>query len=144
MRQARPVAVEVFAEQLVQAADGALAPGLVEQVVRQAAQLPVITEESLQRPGQASVAVGEVLAEGGGEGLGGVLLRGLHPFVEALELGLHDIGAHADAGVAQGQQTDPQRSLRQLRSLVLGGLADECRERAIGKRQVLDLDGCRR
>ena len=54
------VAVEVGPEELADAADGAVALRLVEQVVDERTQLAAIAEELLQGARQAPVAVGEV------------------------------------------------------------------------------------
>ena len=62
-RQARGIAIEVTPEQLLHAADGAVAFRRVEELVDVALESAAISEEALQRARQATVAIGEVLAE---------------------------------------------------------------------------------
>ena len=141
LRQPRPVTVEVLAQDLVELAEGALALVLVEQVAGDAPQLPVVAQEALEGPGQAPVPIGEVLAQGRRQRLRRLALGRLHAVVEALELGLHDIGAQAHARVRQRQQTDAQRALGQRRPVRLGRLAHEGGKGRIGEAKPVDVDG---
>jgi hypothetical protein len=75
------VAVEVRTEQRPDPADRAVALRLVEQVVDERAQRATVTEEPLERPRKATVAVGEVRPER-------LLQRRRRPLVD--QLGLAD------------------------------------------------------
>ena len=109
-------------------ADGAVALGLVEQLVDHAAQRAAVAEEPLERARQPTVAVGEVRAQR-------LLERRRRPLVdllgladEALELGLHDIDVDGDAGVLEREEPDAQGALDERRPVVGRALGEECGE----------------
>ncbi len=139
----RGVAVEVAAQQGRELAHGALAPVRVEQVVGEAPQLAVVAQEGLQGAGQAAVTIGEVGAQGLLQLLRRAGVRLLQVLGHAGELGSYDIGGEADAGVADGHQTDAQRPLHQAPALGLLALGHEGGQLRVGELQVLDHDAVR-
>ena len=106
-------------------------------------QLALVAQEGLQGARQAALLVPEVVAQLPLQRLGRPGVRLVQALGQAGELGAHDIGRQADAGAADGHQTDAQRALHQLRALGLLALRQEGGELRVGERQVLDNDAVR-
>src|ERR1035437_9301251 len=85
--QTRCVAVEIRPEQQLYPPDGAVPLSLVEQLVHEIAQLPLVAEEPLQSARQPALAVGEVLAQDMVQCRGRLLVCGFRLAQEALKLG---------------------------------------------------------
>ena len=102
------VAVEVALQHAADAPDGAVALGLVEQLVHHGAQGAAIAQELLQRAWQAAVAIGEVGAERLLQRLGSPLVDLLGLADHALELRAHGIHVDGHAGVLERDEPDAQ------------------------------------
>ena len=110
-RELGRVAVEVAFEHPADAPDGAVALGLVEQLVDHRAQRAAVAEEPLEGPRQPAVAVGEVRPQGLLERLGGALVDLLGLADHPLELGADGVDVDGHAGVLEGDQPDAQGAL---------------------------------
>ena len=136
----RRVAVEVRLQHPADAADGAVALLLVEELIDHATEGAPVAEELLQRPRQPAVAVGEVRPER-------LLERGSSPLVdllrladEALELALHDVDVDRHAGVLERDEPDPKRAFDERGPVVARALGEEGGQCRIGDGQALDDD----
>jgi hypothetical protein len=67
-----------------------------------------------------------------------VLIRGLRPAQQAIELAAHDVHVDGHARVLHGQEPDAQRALHEQRSVRLLPLGDERGQAGVDQRDVLD------
>ena len=75
------------------------------------AQLPAVAKEPLERPRQATLAVGEVLAQHRIHLGRHALVDGLRLAQQALELAANDVHVHRRARVTERGEPDAQRAL---------------------------------
>jgi hypothetical protein len=134
------VAVEVLLEHAADAADGAVALGLVEQLVHHRAQGASIAQELLERAGKSAVAVREIGAKR-------LLQRGRGSFVDLLGLTHHPLELRANrvhvdghARVLQRDQPDTQGSLDERAPIPRRALPQERGEGRVRQGQALDDD----
>ncbi len=113
---------------------------LVEEVRDEGLEPTPVAEEGLERPGQAAVAVGEVLAEDLVERRGGALVGLGRPGEEPLELAPDRVDVDGDPGVLEGHQADPKGALHEGRSVLGGPLRDERGEPGVGQDEPLHDD----
>ena len=140
MRELRGVAVEVRLEHPADAADGAVALLLVEELVDHPAQGAAVAEEPLERAREPAVAVREVRAQR-------LLERGRGAFVDllrladqALELGLDHVDVDRHARVLERDEPDPQGALDEGGLVVARSFGEEGGEAVVGDDQALDDD----
>ena len=134
------VAVDVRAEERLDAADGAVALRLVEELVGERAELAAVAQEGLERAREAPVAVGEVLAQELVEGGGRLRVGVLGLAQEAGELGADGVDVDGDAGVHEGGHADLEGALDEAGALLGGALGDEGGQAGIDEDQALDDD----
>jgi hypothetical protein len=111
---------------------------LIEEFARERAQLTSVAQECLERPGQATIAIGEVLAQD-------LIYLGCDPLVEGfgltqhgVELATHDVDVHRGTGVLQGDKPDAECAANEGRPVVCGPLGHESREARVEESEVLD------
>jgi len=102
--------------------------------------LTPVAEEPLERPRQATVAVGEVRPQGLLERKGSPFVRRLRLLEERLELAPDDIDVHRHAGILEGDEADLQGSFDESRSIVHRPLGDERGEGGVDEGQAIDDD----
>ena len=136
--KARGVAIEIGAEQDLHAADGAVSLRLVEELVYEAPQLALVTEEPLQGARQAAFSVREVLTQQRVQGCCRPLVRGLRLAEQPLELGPDGVHVDRDADALDRGEPNAQRPLHQHRPLFRRPLRHEGREGVVVQHQVLD------
>ena len=134
------VAVDVRAEERLDAADGAVALRLVEELVGERAELAAVAQEGLERAREAPVAVGEVLAQELVEGGGRLGVRLLGLAQEAGELGPDGVDVDGHAGIHEGGHADLEGALDEAGALLGGALGDEGGQAGIEEDQALDDD----
>ena len=101
------VAVKVAGQERTHPADRAVATLLVEEIVDQTAQGPVVAEESLEGPRQRAVLGGERLAKCDVEGRSRPVMRIVGAMHEAFELARDEVDVESDAGIAQRDEVRP-------------------------------------
>ena len=134
------VALQVRAEKRLDAADGAVALRLVEELVGERAELAAVAQEGLERAREAPVAVGEVLAQELVQGRGRLRVGVLRLAQEGGELGPHRVDVDGHAGVHEGGQADLEGALHEAGALLGGALGDEGGQAGIDEDQALDDD----
>ena len=134
------VALEVGAEERLDAADGAVALRLVEELVGERAELAAVAQEGLERAREAPVAVGEVLAQELVQGGGRLRVGVLGLAEEGGELGPHGVDVDRHAGVHQGGQADLEGALDEDGALLGGAIGDEGGQAGIDEDQAVDDD----
>jgi hypothetical protein len=139
-RELGRVAVEVALEHAADPPDGAVALGLVEQLVDHRPKRPVVPEELLERARQPAVAVREVRPKRLLERRRGLLVDLLGLAQHALELGLHDVDVDADAGILEGDQSDANGSLDQHRTILGRSLTDIGGKAGVIENEAVDDD----
>ncbi len=134
------VAVEVALEHRADPADGAVALGLVEQLVDHRTQRAAVAEELLERAWQPAVAVGEVRAQCLLERLGGLLVDRFGLAHELLELAPDDVDVDRDAGVLEREQADPDGPADEVGAVGGRSLGEERGEGRVVDGQAVDED----
>ncbi len=128
------------AQERLDAADGAVALRLVEELVGERAELAAVAQEGFERAREAPVAVGEVLAQELVEGGGRLRVGVLGLAQEDGELGPHRVDVHRDAGVHEGGHADLEGALDEAGALLGGALGDEGGEAGVDEDQAVDDD----
>ena len=139
-RQLAAVALEVGAEERLDAADGAVALRLVEELIGEGTELAAVAQEGFERAREAPVAVGEVLAQELVQGGGRLRVGVLRLAQEDGELGPHRVDVHGDAGIHEGGHADPEGALHEAGALLGGALGDEGGEAGVDEDQAIDHD----
>ena len=102
------------------------------------AQLALVAEEPLQRPRQAALAVGEVLAQHHVQGGGRLLVGGLRLAQQPLELGPDRVHVDRHADALDRRQADPQRAFHEQGPLLGRAIGHERCQRRVVQHEVLD------
>ena len=140
LSQTRRVAVEVAAEQLVHAPDGAVTPALVEQLADEGAQLALVAKELLQCARQAPVTVPEILSKNDVQRRRRTLVEGVCALQQRFELAPHQLHIQCCACVLDGQQADAQCALNDLEAALFWPSAEETGKRRLRQRELVDED----
>ena len=134
------IAVEVLLEHPADPADGAVALGLVEQLVHHRAEGASVAKELLQRARQPAIAIGEV-------GSQRLLERGRGPLVDLLgladhplELRAHGVDVDRHPGVLERDQADAQGAFHERTPIPRRALPQERGEGRVRQGQALDDD----
>ena len=134
------IAIEVALQHPADPPDGAVALGLVEQLVHHGPQRAAVTEELLQGARQPTVPIGEVGAQRLLEGLGGTLVDLLCLADHPLELGPDRVDVDRHARVLERDQADAQGPLDERTPIPRRALPQERGEGRVRQGQAVDDD----